>query len=149
MLKEAELSESEGGILFAQMTSSSEVGEGEDYSELTFVRGLVRLRHLFAAFSRMDAKKWICVPTLLILPMSLTESWPISRLALRVRPSILDWLFLGVISIGAAPARSFRQKRRIMATQYAVYPFRPRSDKGRSGVPGDALIGEVEGCRVR
>lgn len=50
---------------------------------------------------------------------------------------------------GGASASAWRQNRRIIEIQYAVYPFRPRSDNGRSGVPGAIGLERVAGCWVR
>jgi hypothetical protein len=51
----------------------------------------------------------------------------------------------GAIYWGAS-ARAWRQKRSMTDIQYAVYPFRPRSDNGRSGVPGAIVLERVAGC---
>ena len=57
--------------------------------------------------------------------------------------------FFGVTSIGGASASKALHTRKTVDIQYAVYPFRPRSDKGRSGVPGERFVGRVEGFLVK
>jgi hypothetical protein len=65
-----------------------------------------------------------------------------------LRVSTFDGVELNRVGTGfktSASASNLLHSLRITATQYAVYPFRPRSERGRSGVPGESVFDRVEG----
>lgn len=90
-----------------------------------------------------DRVKSLPVPSTVIVDTSTKALEP--RRSRIVRPG-----FTGVTTSGredtGASANKTLQTLSTVETQYAVYPFNPKSDNGLSGVPGDSVAERVEGC---